>query len=94
MDSGNQAADGSPVYKPVGCRDCRATGYSGRVGLYELLETNDEIRHLASERSASIVVKRAAMEAGMQTLRQNGWRKVLNGQTSIDEVLRVTKSDT
>lgn len=84
---------GQPVYRPVGCRACRNAGYSGRVGLYELLEANEEIRHLATERQASTVIKKAAMKAGMQSLRQNGWRKVLNGQTSVAEVVRVTKED-
>ena len=53
--------------------------------------TNDEIRQLSSERVSSNVIKQAAMKAGMRTLRQDGWRKVLRGQTSIDEVLRVTQ---
>jgi general secretion pathway protein E/type IV pilus assembly protein PilB len=81
------------VYRAVGCRSCRGTGYSGRVGLYELLETNEEIRQLATERCASTVVKKAGMAAGMRTLRQDGWRKVLWGRTSVEEVLRVTKAD-
>ncbi len=81
------------VYRPVGCRECRHTGYSGRLGLFELLETNDEIRQLATERAGTNTIKKAAMRAGMRTLRQDGWMKVLAGKTSIDEVLRVTKSD-
>jgi general secretion pathway protein E/type IV pilus assembly protein PilB len=82
-----------PVYRAVGCRECRSTGYSGRVGVYELLVSNDEIRHLASERQPSNVIKRAAVAAGMRTLRMDGWDKVLRGVTTIDEVLRVTKAD-
>jgi general secretion pathway protein E/type IV pilus assembly protein PilB len=85
--------EGRPIYQPVGCRACRGTGYQGRVGLYELLVANEEIRHLANERTNSYDVKRAAISAGMRTLRQDGWRKVLWGRTGIDEVLRVTKSD-
>jgi general secretion pathway protein E/type IV pilus assembly protein PilB len=81
------------LYRPVGCKECRQTGYAGRVGLYELLVTNDEIRQLANERAASQRVKQAAMRGGMQTLRQNGWRKVLAGRTSVDEVMRVAKAD-
>jgi general secretion pathway protein E len=81
------------LYQSGGCRQCRGTGYSGRKGLYELLETDDEIRRLASERTPSHLVKQAAQTAGMQTLRENGWRKVRRGLTSIEEVLRVTKAD-
>jgi len=85
--------NGGKLHRPVGCRACRTTGYAGRIGLYELLTANDEIRQLATERKSSTILKRAAMKAGMQTLRQNGWRKVLSGKTSVDEALRVTKVD-
>jgi general secretion pathway protein E/type IV pilus assembly protein PilB len=84
---------GRGLYRPVGCRQCRGTGYRGRAGIYELLETNDEVRRLAAERAPTHIVAKAAMDAGMQTLRQNGWRKVRQGVTTIDEVLRVTKAD-
>ncbi len=86
-------ASGEPLFRPAGCRECRHTGYSGRVGLYELLIANEEIRHLANERISSQRLKQAARDAGMQTLRQNGWRKVLAGQTSMAEVVRVAKAD-
>ena len=81
------------LYRPVGCRKCRGKGYSGRVGLYELLVTNDEMRQLAGERIASHKIKHAAMASGMRTLRQDGWRKVARGETTIDEVMRVTGAD-
>ncbi|OHB80966.1 MAG: general secretion pathway protein GspE [Planctomycetes bacterium RBG_16_64_10] len=81
------------LYRAVGCRHCRGSGYLGRTGLYELLTTNDEIRHLAVERAGSHVIKKAAVAAGMRTLRQDGWSKVLAGQTTVDEVIRVTRAD-
>ncbi len=81
------------VYQAVGCRGCRGTGYAGRLGIFELLIANQEIRDLANERAGSHVLKQAAVRAGMRTLRQDGWVKVLRGQTTIDEVLRVTKAD-
>ncbi len=84
---------GEKIYRARGCRDCRGSGYSGRVGIYELLAANDEVRRLAGERTATNILKRAAIESGMITLRQNGWKKVRNGQTTVDEVLRVTKAD-
>lgn len=82
---------GKTVYRPVGCPSCRNNGYRGRIGVYELLVSNDEIRELATERTASINIKRAAQAAGMKTLRDDGWQKALDGITTIDEVLRVTK---
>ncbi len=81
------------LYRAVGCRTCRGTGYAGRVGIYELLVSTDEVRHLASERAPSNIVKRAAMAAGMRTLRSDGWSKACRGLTTVDEVLRVTKAD-
>jgi len=92
-ESNGQLDDDLVLYRAVGCRRCRGTGFSGRVGIFELLETNDEVRKLASERAPTNFVKQAAIRAGMRTLRQDGWRKVLRGITSIEEVLRVTKVD-
>ena len=86
-------ASGPPLYRNVGCRACRGTGYSGRVGLYEFLEANDELRQLVAERLPSNVIKRAGIKAGMRTLRQDGWLRVQRGQTTLAEVLRVTKAD-
>ncbi len=85
--------NGKTIYRAAGCRECRDTGYRGRMGIFELLVTDDEIRRLASERAPTNLVKQAAMDAGMRTLRQDGWRKVRLGQTTVEEVLRVTKSD-
>ena len=84
---------GQPIYRAKGCRQCRGTGYSGRLGIYELLITNDEIRLLASERRGTNEIRKAAIASGMKTLRQDGWLKVARGLTSIDEVLRVTKAE-
>ena len=81
------------VYRPIGCRECRHTGYSGRVAIYELLVANDEIRHIAGQRQPSHLVKEAARKAGMMTLRENGWRKVLWGITSTDEIIRMARHD-
>ena len=85
--------DGQRLKRAVGCRACRGTGYSGRVGLYELLCVNDEIRHLANERAPTTAIVEAGIRAGMRTLRQDGWHRVLAGETTIDEVLRVTRAD-
>ena len=84
-------APGTPLYRPVGCRECRQVGYRGRVGLFELLVTTEEIRQLSHERVSSWAIQQAAVAQGMRTLREDGWVKVLGGRTSIDEVLRATK---
>ena len=61
--------------------------------LFELLVANDEVRRLAHESGSTWSIKKAALDAGMRTLRQDGWLKVITGQTTVDEVLRVTKGD-
>jgi type II secretion system protein E len=82
---------GNPLYRPVGCRECRQVGYRGRVGLYELLITTEETRKLANERVSSWAIQEAAVRNGMRTLREDGWVKVIDGRTTIDEVMRVSK---
>jgi general secretion pathway protein E/type IV pilus assembly protein PilB len=83
----------SPLVRGLGCRDCRGTGYKGRMGVYELLINNNEIRELSNARASSWKIKQAAVDAGMLTLRQEGWRKVLTGQTSVEEVTRNAVAD-
>tara|TARA_B100001027_G_scaffold71724_1_gene49026 strand:- start:220 stop:441 length:222 start_codon:yes stop_codon:yes gene_type:complete len=63
------------------------------MGVYELLITTDEIRELAHERRSSWEVKQAALKSGMRTLRDDAWVKAMRGETSAEEVLRITKSD-
>jgi general secretion pathway protein E len=82
-----------PLYRSVGCRTCRNVGYAGRMGIYELLVTNEEIKSLAHDRVSTWEIKKAALNAGMRTLRMDAWDKAIAGRTSIDEVLRVTKGD-
>lgn len=85
--------DGRPLYRPIGCRTCRNLGYSGRFGIYELLATTEKVRQLAHDRKSSFEIKQAAIEDGMLTLRDDAFRKAMDGDTSIDEVLRATKGD-
>jgi general secretion pathway protein E/type IV pilus assembly protein PilB len=63
------------------------------MGIYELLVNNDEIRELAHNRANTWDIKQTAVRSGMETLREDGWRKVLAGTTSAEEVMRVTKGD-
>ncbi|MBL8784845.1 MAG: type II secretion system ATPase GspE [Deltaproteobacteria bacterium] len=80
-------------YRAVGCHECFQTGYKGRMGIHEMMIVNDDIRSLVMQNTAVNLIKRAAMASGMKTLREDGAIKVLNGQTSIDEVMRVTAED-
>jgi general secretion pathway protein E/type IV pilus assembly protein PilB len=83
-----------PIYMAEGCRACRGLGYAGRFGIYELLITNEAVRQLAHDRASSFEIKQLALKHGMLTLRMDAFRKVLEGTTSMDEVLRATKGDT
>lgn len=81
------------LWEPVGCRHCRESGYSGRIGILELLVNDTVIKRLCTEHASSGQIRDYALKNGWQTLRDAGWEKVLAGITSIDEVLRVTKGD-
>ncbi|HZZ70919.1 MAG TPA: ATPase, T2SS/T4P/T4SS family [Pirellulales bacterium] len=87
-------AVGGKLFQPVGCRACRHTGYQGRHGIFELLVTSDPIRQLVHDRSGTWAIKNAALKCGMKTLREDGWRKVVSGSTSLAEVVATTKTDT
>ncbi|MDA1163156.1 MAG: ATPase, T2SS/T4P/T4SS family [Planctomycetota bacterium] len=85
--------DVEQLWRPVGCRECSDTGYSGRIGAFELLISDDAIREMCGERVSSTRIRQYGVEHGMVTLRQCGWLHVLNGTTSIEDVLRITKGD-
>ncbi len=82
-----------PIYKPTGCRECRNTGYRGRMGIYELMVTTNDIRQMAHDRISSWKIMQESMKDGMRSLRQDAWCKVVGGLTSIDEVVRNAKAD-
>jgi type II secretion system protein E len=77
----------------TGCEECRQQGYQGRKGIYELLLVSEAIRPLIMNRANATAIAQRAMEAGMRTLRTDGWNKVKNGETTIEEVLRVTQME-
>jgi len=81
------------VYQANGCPECHGNGFKGRTGIYELLLVDDEIRGLIMANVDSNSIKKRAIVKGMKTLRDDGTRKVLAGETSISEVLRVTQDD-
>ena len=76
-----------------GCEECRMTGYRGRVGIFELVVVDDEIRDMIHSRESSNKIKKHCVEHGMQTLRTDGWGRVREGVTSAEEVIRITKAD-
>ncbi len=76
-----------------GCEECRQLGYQGRMGIYELLVVNEAIRPLIMSRSPASTIAQKAMDLGMRTLRTDGWNKVREGKSTIEEVLRVTQME-
>jgi len=92
IDAGytKEEADGIQIQHGRGCSTCNNTGYKGRVGLYEVMEINDEMRELILVGASSLELKRKALEHGMITLRKSGLTKIAAGQTTMEEVLRET----
>jgi general secretion pathway protein E len=81
------------VYRPEGCAGCNYSGYRGRVGIFELMQIDDDIRGLVSQNIDSKTIKNMAVRKGMHSLRSDGARKVLAGITSVAEVLRATEEE-
>ena len=78
------------IYEPAGCKLCNNTGFFGRTGVFEIMEVNEEIRNLIAENGTTEELEDAARRSGMRTLRQNGIRYVLDGTTSIEEMLKAS----
>lgn len=72
---------------------CNDTGYKGRIALYEVMPMNDELKECVLQGYSSIELKREAIRIGMQTLRQAGLKKIREGVTTVEEILRVTRAD-
>ena len=81
------------VMKAVGCDRCRQIGYKGRMGIFEIFEIDDDVRHMINERSPTLLLRQRARELGMRTLREDGVRKVMAGLTSAEEVISITMGD-
>ncbi len=79
------------IWHGLGCEECRQQGYQGRKGIYELLLVSETLRPLIMNRAPATTIAQRAIEAGMRTLRTDGWNKVKAGVTTIEEVLRVTQ---
>ena len=81
------------VMRPVGCEQCRQTGYKGRMGIFEIFTIDDEARHMINKRTSTLQLRQRARELGMRTLREDGVRKILAGLTSAEEVISITLGD-
>jgi general secretion pathway protein E/type IV pilus assembly protein PilB len=81
------------LYRGTGCRNCQGTGYRGRQGIFEVMAVSDEIRQLVLHRAPSHEIRKVAVRQGMRSLREDGWRIVAEGRTTIDEVIRNTKDE-
>ena len=86
-----EMSSGKKIYKGKGCQDCLNTGYKGRTGIFELMILDDAIKSLILKTSDSNAIKKKAVNQGMVTLRQDGALKVLNGITTVEEILRITQ---
>ena len=83
---------GRPFYYGKGCMECNETGYRGRKGLFELLVITEPIRELINMRAPAGAIRGRALELGMRTLREDGIRSILDGETTVEEVLKYTDS--
>jgi general secretion pathway protein E len=79
------------LFRAVGCDACKQTGYRGRTGLYELLVVDETIRALVHRSGNEQEIRERAVDSGMLLLRDDGMARVLEGETTLDEVLRVTR---
>jgi type II secretory ATPase GspE/PulE/Tfp pilus assembly ATPase PilB-like protein len=78
------------IYKSVGCRECRNTGFFGRHAIFEWMDTDQEIRQLVLKNASTDQIREAARKQGMKMLAEDGWRLVRLGITTVEEVLSVT----
>ena len=93
LKKGKLESKKNKIYKGSGCSNCIHTGYKGRLGIFELMLIDDHIRELVMNNAGSNVIKQAAMQNNMNTLFEDGMKKVFDGLTTIEEVLRVTQDD-
>jgi len=81
------------VSRGKGCKLCRGSGYQGRLGLFEVLEITKAVRKLINAKADADVITQAAMKEGMRTILMDGFAKVAAGETTLEEILRVTKAE-
>jgi general secretion pathway protein E/type IV pilus assembly protein PilB len=81
------------LYRPRGCRDCKNAGFAGRKAIFELLRTDHEVGRLCVARASAAEIRAYALQHNMLTLRQSGYQRVIDGMTTLDEVVRTTRQD-
>lgn len=82
------------LYKGRGCRQCQGTGYRGRLGIFEMMMVTDDLRSLIIENASAPELRKIAVNQGMKSLREDGFRHLHDGRTTVEEILRVTKDET
>jgi len=82
------------LYKGRGCRQCQGTGYRGRLGIFELMVVTDDVRSLIVENASAPELRKVSVKQGMRSLRDDGFRHLQDGRTTIEEIMRVTKDET
>lgn len=92
-DHGIPVPENAMVCRPHGCKHCHGSGYTGRTALFEICRITAGMQELIQNKAPAVAMKRLAMEEGMIPLRQQGWRRVFDGTTSVEEVLRVTAAE-
>lgn len=93
LPAGFPCIDKANIFAPKGCRACHGIGYLGQIAVYELMVVDDQVRKLCIQGAAPQSIREHATEFGMRTMRQAGWQHVLDGITSIDEILRATSEE-
>ncbi|MGC4063499.1 MAG: hypothetical protein QM784_02375 [Polyangiaceae bacterium] len=93
MGFSQEQLETAKVMKGAGCATCNGTGYKGRIALYEVMRFTDDLKELVLGGASGAELKAAAIKGGMSTLRMSGIRKVIEGVTTPEEVLRVTMAD-
>ncbi|MDP6506501.1 MAG: type II secretion system protein GspE, partial [Planctomycetota bacterium] len=81
------------LYRGKGCPECQGTGFRGRSGVFELMLMTEEIRSIVLRHAAAGEVRKLALSEGMKSLHKDGWRLVLEGRTTVEELLRETKDE-
>ena len=84
-----EEGQGLTFYKPVGCEFCEYRGYRGRIGVYELMGVDDQMKDLVAKKTSAVKLREIAMKTGMQTLQQDAIKKIIQGITSVEEAMRV-----
>ncbi len=93
VEINNPGQDSIKAFHGKGCKECNHTGFRGRAGIYELLVVDDTVRQLILTKATSQIIRESARKKGMTTLREDGWKKVAKGITTVEEVLRVTLNE-